>query len=69
MNALLSLAQQKRNLEPEERCGRPLTLFDLINALCEETDDDALVAAAVIDLFQRGYVRFQDEESDLIALG
>jgi hypothetical protein len=37
-----------------------LTLMDLYTALCEETDDDKLVAAAVIDLFRRGYVKFQD---------
>ncbi len=35
-----------------------LTLMDLITALCEETEDDALVVAAVRDLFKKGYVRF-----------
>lgn len=39
-----------------------LTLLDLIAALNEETEDDALVAAAVVDLFASGYVKFQSGE-------
>lgn len=39
-----------------------LTLLDLIAALNEETEDDALVAAAVVDLFASGQVRFQSGE-------
>lgn len=42
----------------QETLPTTLTLMDLFTALGEETDDDRLVAAAVIDLFQNGYVTF-----------
>ena len=54
--------------EPVQESVHSLTLFDLFTALCEETEDDTLVAAAVIDLFRRGYVRFQREERIRMAL-
>ncbi|RMF93881.1 MAG: hypothetical protein D6736_00995 [Nitrospinota bacterium] len=50
-----------QSTEVPEEMTPPLTLMDLFTALCEETDDDRLVAAAVIDLFCRGYVKMQGE--------
>lgn len=39
------------------------TLMDLFTVLCKEIEDDTLVAAVVISLFQNGQVRFQEDRS------
>lgn len=40
-----------------------LTLMDLFTVLCKEIEDDTLVAAVVISLFQNGQIRFQEDQS------
>ncbi len=40
-----------------------LILMDLFTILCKEIEDDTLVAAVVISLFQNGQVKFQEDES------
>lgn len=48
----------------QEESSYSLTLMDLFAALCEETQDDKLVAAAVIHLFRQGYVKFREERKN-----
>ncbi len=52
-------AEETVTLDP----GPELTLMDLFTVLCKEIEDDTLVAAVVISLFQNGQVRFQEDQS------
>lgn len=59
MQAMASMAPPKSQIQRQvPSTNSALTLMDLFTALCEETEDDTLVAAAVCDLFQKGIVRF-----------
>jgi hypothetical protein len=40
-----------------ESASRQLTLLELVEALCEETEDDREVVLAVVDLLRAGRVR------------
>ncbi len=57
-----AFARERPDHTTEER-PYSLTLYDLFTALCEETEDDRLVAEAIMHLFQKGYIKFQDRQS------
>ena len=46
------------------------TLYDLIEAICEETDpdDDSLVADIIVDLLNKGRIKFLNPMGELAIL-
>ena len=67
MNALPALQGTKNSRSSRSRINN-CTLYDLVEAICDETqpDEDHLVKEAVLDLFRTGRIRFHKNKTHLL---